>query len=300
MFKRPIHNGIQSIIERISCSVGMLLVAVSCASNPPSSSVAAHHHEPDPIEDFNRSMYAFNLGLDRYLLKPVATAYKFVTPDLVETGVSNFFNNLKGINVVLNDVLQGKLGQGAADAGRFLTNSTIGLGGLLDVASEFGLQQNIEDFGQTLAVWGVSPGPYLVLPILGPTTLRDGSASIIDRAANPGTYVPAVGVLEGISERANADAALTFIDEAALDPYVFTRESFLQYRNHLINDGELDNIHYDLEYEIESDTATESANTAQIQPEIAENDSTLAFDAMLEAFKETDKKLDAWQAKNRL
>lgn len=299
MLKPLIHSSIQTIIERALCSIGIMLVSVGCASNPTQPS-ATEYHQPDPMEGFNRSMYEFNSGLDRYLLKPVADAYTFITPDLMETGVSNFFNNLKGISVVLNDVLQGKLSQGAADAGRFLTNTTVGLGGLFDVASEFGLQQNVEDFGQTLAVWGVGPGPYLVLPVMGPTTLRDGSGSIIDRAANPGTYLPGTGVLEGINERANADAALNFINEAALDPYIFTRESFLQYRRHLINDGKVDHNDYDLDFELENDSAVESDFATQSQAKIAENSSTQAFDDMLDAFEEATNKMDAWQAKSRL
>lgn len=201
----------------------------------------------DPYEGFNRSMYGFNMGLDKYLLKPVADGYKFVTPDFMETGVSNFFNNLKGINVVLNDVLQGKFEQSASDTGRFLANTTFGVAGLFDVASDLGLQNNVEDFGQTLAVWGVDQGAYLVLPVLGPTTVRDGGAVIVDKAANPGTYVPGSGIVEGINDRANAEGALNFIDEAALDPYVFTRESFLQYRKNLINDGKADTSSYDLD-----------------------------------------------------
>lgn len=206
----------------------------------------------DPYESFNRSMYTFNMGLDEYLLKPVSDGYKFITPDAVETGVSHFFSNLKGINVVLNDLLQGKVAQAGADSGRFLTNTTIGLAGLIDVAAELGLQNNIEDFGQTLAVWGVEDSTYLVLPILGPTTIRDGSAGIMDRAANPGSYAPFIGILEGINDRANAEGALNFINEAALDPYIFTRESFLQYRHHLINDGK-NSEGYDLALEDSAD-----------------------------------------------
>ncbi|ANE54805.1 MULTISPECIES: VacJ family lipoprotein [Methylomonas] len=225
-----------------------------CASTEPKDLGTTNIAEPksnsvDPYEGFNRSMYSFNMGLDKYLLKPVADGYKFITPDFMETGVTNFFTNLKGINVVLNDFLQGKVSQGASDTGRFLTNSTIGLLGLFDVASGLGMQGNVEDFGQTLAVWGVDQGAYLVLPILGPTTIRDGSASILDRAANPGTYVPGTGIVEGINDRANAEGALNFIDEAALDPYVFTRESFLQYRQNLVNDGKHSAEIYDIDVE---------------------------------------------------
>lgn len=226
------------------CFSGALSVT-GCATTEPAKkggdvSSLAHTNPVDPYEDFNRSMYGFNMGVDKYLLKPIAGGYQYITPDFMQTGVTNFFNNLKGINVVLNDLLQGKFGQGASDTGRFLTNSTIGVLGLFDVATDLGLESNVEDFGQTLAVWGVDQGPYLVLPIMGPTTLRDGSAIVVDKAANPGTYVPGTGVIEGINERANAEGALNFIDEAALDPYVFTRESFLQYRNNLIKDGKAD------------------------------------------------------------
>lgn len=221
----------------------------------------------DPYEGFNRSMYGFNMGLDKYFLKPVADGYKFITPDFMQTGVTNFFNNLKGINVVLNDLLQGKFEQSASDLGRFTTNSTIGLLGLFDVASDLGLEQNVEDFGQTLAVWGVNQGPYLVLPVLGPTTVRDGGGIIFDKAANPGTYVPGTGIIEGINERANAEGALNFIDEAALDPYVFTRESFLQYRNNLINDGkaDVDSFELDVDEAMDADAQVAGASKKKVK-----------------------------------
>lgn len=245
---------------------GMLLFSSAltlsgCASTEQRADQAGNEVKPtansassvDPYEGFNRSMYGFNMTLDKYLLKPVAMGYKAITPDFMEAGVSNFFNNLKGINVVLNDFLQGKVEQGASDTGRFFTNSTLGVLGLFDVASDLGMQNNVEDFGQTLAVWGVAQGPYLVLPILGPTTIRDGGGIVVDKAANPGTYVPGTGILEGISDRANAQGALNFIDEAALDPYVFMRESFLQYRQNLINDGKTDAESYDLDVDADVD-----------------------------------------------
>jgi len=230
----------------------------------------------------------------------------------METGVNNFFTNLKGINVVLNDVLQGKFQQSASDAGRFLTNTTIGVGGLIDVASEVGLKNNVEDFGQTLAVWGVGQGAYLVLPVFGPTTIRDGGAGILDRAANPGTYVPGTGILEGINDRANAEGALNFINEAALDPYVFTRESFLQYRRNLVNDGKSDSANYDLDIDPTVDAAsepkpgssdvlkpsldttnkTEQSGSRSTQPAVGATADTNAFDNMLQSFEEASNKLD--------
>jgi phospholipid-binding lipoprotein MlaA len=266
--------------------------------------------QTDPFEGFNRSMYNFNMKLDKYFFKPVADGYKFITPDFVETGISNFFNNLKGINVVLNDFLQGKFAQGASDTGRFLTNTTLGVAGLVDVASKLGLSPNVEDFGQTLAVWGVGEGPYLVLPVMGPTTIRDGSGGIVDRAANPGTYVPFTGIIEGINDRANAQGALNFIDEAALDPYVFTRESFLQHRRHLVNDGksEIGHDHLDLdasfedpsELKVDDSVSEKSAADAAPSKDIASLNSAgntapgnrPAYDAMIEAFEQNAAKVD--------
>ncbi len=200
--------------------------------------------EVDPYENINRKVYAFNMTVDEYVAEPVAKAYKTVTPDVVQTGVNNFFGNLKTINTVINDVLQGKFQQSAEDSGRFLVNSTMGLGGLLDIAADMGLEHHEEDFDQTFAVWGVPQGSYLMLPFLGPSTTRGIPGAVLDTAANPATYVgmpvQALQVLEVVNARANADGALKFIDEAALDPYVFTRESYLQWRNNLINDGNVE------------------------------------------------------------
>jgi phospholipid-binding lipoprotein MlaA len=303
--------------------LAITLLIMGCASTEKRAEISANSalyetSRIDPYEGFNRSMYSFNMKVDKYLFKPVAEGYKFITPDVVETGVSNFFNNLKGINVVLNDVLQGKFQQGASDAGRFLTNTTLGIGGVMDVASKLGLEHNVEDFGQTLAVWGVTESTYLVLPIMGPTTLRDGSALIVDRAANPGTYVPFTGVLEGINDRANAQGALNFIDEAALDPYVFTRESFLQYRRHLINDGRSDSSAYDSELDVAVDNADDldaeaSGDTPSTATEtMAESEKAIptslqavdklternaAFDKMVRSFEETSLKIDRWSRK---
>lgn len=192
----------------------------------------------DPYEDVNRSIFDFNKSMDEYITEPISDAYLWVTPQFVRTGVANFFNNLKDINVVLNDMMQGKIEQGAEDGGRFLVNTTVGLAGLLDVATEMGLEKHEEDFAQTLAVWGVPVGPYLVLPVLGPTTARGIPGAIFDTAANPASYVGIpVQLVQMLNARASAQGGLNFIDEAALDPYVFTRESFLQYREHMVSDG---------------------------------------------------------------
>jgi phospholipid-binding lipoprotein MlaA len=221
------------------CLIFGIIIGVSgCATTTKDSSVSI---QADPYENFNRKVYGFNDNVDDYVAKPIADTYKFITPDFMETGVTNFFNNLKTINVVLNDVLQAKFEQSGRDTGRFLMNSTLGMAGLFDVAKTVGLEQNDEDFEQTLAVWGVPQGSYLVLPLLGPITTRGIPGAVFDTAANPASYVGApIQVISLINTRANAEGALKFIDEAALDPYVFTRESFLQWRNHLATDGKTD------------------------------------------------------------
>ncbi|WP_367154971.1 VacJ family lipoprotein [Methylomonas sp. HYX-M1] len=292
-----------SMLPVVVCFGASLLAGCASTDTAPSSgnlASEANSVPADPYEGFNRSMYGFNMGLDKYFLKPISDGYRFVTPDFMQTGVTNFFNNLKGINVVLNDVLQGKFSQSASDLGRFTTNSTIGMLGLFDVASDLGFQQNVEDFGQTLAVWGVDQGPYLVLPVLGPTTLRDGGAIIVDKAANPGTYVPGTGIIEGINERANAEGALNFIDEAALDPYVFTRESFLQYRKHLINDGEADAsaLELDVDAALDEDNGvgdSKKKSNADVDsaPSVQAVPATKAGnDATVEAFEQMSKSVD--------
>ncbi len=195
----------------------------------------------DPYEGFNRTMFKFNDTLDSYLFEPIVDGYKWITPDILETGVSNVFTNMKGISVVINDILQGKLKQGAQDTGRFLINSTVGVGGIFDVATHAGLEQNDEDFAQTLAVWGVPRGPYLVLPVLGPATFRGIPGAVVDSAANPVSYLGwPVAAMAALERRASEDGSLQFIDEAAVDPYVFTREAYIQHREYLAADGEVE------------------------------------------------------------
>jgi phospholipid-binding lipoprotein MlaA len=218
--------------------MGIIIGLGGCATTSKENSA---NNKADPYENFNRKIYGFNDNVDDYVAKPVANAYKYVTPDFMETGVSNFFNNLKTINVVLNDVLQAKFEQSGRDTGRFLMNSTLGMAGLFDVAKTVGLDQNDEDFEQTLAVWGVPQGTYLVLPLLGPITTRGIPGAVFDAAANPVTYIGTpLQALSLLNTRANAEGSLKFIDEASLDPYVFTRESFLQWRTHLATDGKTD------------------------------------------------------------
>lgn len=220
---------------------GMLIGATICLSGCATTGVTEQKeivNKVDPYEHFNRKIYVFNDAVDDYVAAPITDAYKFITPQFMQTGVANFFSNLKNINVVINDILQAKFAQSAHDTGRFALNTTMGLGGFVDVATHVGLEQNDEDFEQTLAVWGVPQGSYLVIPLLGPSTMRGIPGAAFDTAANPASYVGLpIQLISLLNTRANAEGALKFIDEAALDPYVFTRESFLQWRNNLATDG---------------------------------------------------------------
>lgn len=198
----------------------------------------------DPLEPFNRAMYTFNDKFDRYLLKPVATGYRAVTPTPVRRSVSNFFSNLTEPIVALNNALQGKWGDAGSDLGRFATNSTLGLFGLFDVATRFGFERHNEDFGQTFGVWGVQEGPYLVLPFFGPSNFRDGFGLIPYYYAHPITYMEEQSTayklyaVEGVDTRARLLDAGDILDQAAGDdPYVFVREAYLQRRRSLVADG---------------------------------------------------------------
>jgi phospholipid-binding lipoprotein MlaA len=257
----------------------------------------------DPYESFNRKMYDFNESVDHYVASPIANGYRAVTPDFLQTGVFNFFNNLRNFNVVINDVLQAKFSQSASDMGRLTMNTTAGLGGFFDVAKHVGLEQNDEDFDQTLAVWGIPKGSYLVLPLLGPMTTRSAPASAFDAAANPASYVsiPAnyisapVQFMSALNARANAEGALKFINEAAMDKYVFTRESFLQWRQNLESDGKV-NMDDDLMVDNVDDTSLtqnwrdygkQFENTAQSFSGVARQ-----FDQTAHTYEQANHKID--------
>ena len=200
--------------------------------------------DPDPWEGFNRAMYSFNDGLDDYVLKPVAEGYQFILPDIIRTGIANFFSNLEEPIVMINDLLQGKFVQAVADTGRFLVNTTIGLAGFIDVASYIDLEKHDEDFGQTLGVWGIEPGPYVVWPFLGPMNIRDTAGWTADWATDPITYIqpPAAGwgtwLLGVVDTRSQLLGAKEVLKEASSgDPYIFLREAYKQQRLNKIYDG---------------------------------------------------------------
>ena len=196
----------------------------------------------DPWEPYNRRMYNFNTAVDNATLKPIAKGYRKVLPNFARRGVSNFFANLRTPGTAINNFLQGKPGAGFSDLGRFLVNSTVGLGGLLDVGTRVGLEEHDEDFGQTLAVWGMGKGPYFVIPFLGPSSVRDAFAMPVDFASNPLFYYENTSVkdklrvLRIIDLRARLLNAERFLEDSA-DPYITLRESYLQNREYNIYDG---------------------------------------------------------------
>ena len=194
----------------------------------------------DPFEDLNRDIFVFNEKLDEKILKPTALVYRKVTPQFARTGVTNFFNNLEEIDTTINQVLQGEIKYAFNDAGRFVINTTIGLFGLIDIASKMGLEKHEEDFGQTLGVWGISSGPYIMLPFLGPSNPRD----LLSR--------PISGFLSGTFAMEDNDVKFTLVGIDALetrerlldaetliigDKYMFVKDAYVQSREYEINNG---------------------------------------------------------------
>ena len=260
---KPYRDNRNPTIQQIIS--GMLIGAVISLGGCATTGVTNQQNvanKADPYENFNRKIFIFNDTVDDYVAKPISDAYKWITPQFAQTGVYNFFSNLKDINVVINDVLQAKFAQSAHDTGRFALNTTMGLGGFVDVASHVGLEHNEEDFEQTLAVWGVPQGSYLVIPFLGPSTIRGIPGAAFDTAANPASYVGLpVQLISLLNTRANAEGSLKFIDEASLDSYVFTRESFLQWRNNLATDGKSESS-LDLDDELGEDGVASTPKAA--------------------------------------
>ena len=197
----------------------------------------------DPWEGFNRGSFAFNEKLDAAVLKPVATGYVKVVPAFAREGVNNFFDNLEDVGTGLNNFLQGKPRQGASDLGRFLVNTVVGVFGLWDIATPLGLEKHYEDFGQTLGVWGVRSGPYLVIPLLGPSSARDAPAKIVDpswyysSAIDNNTIYWSFWGLDKVRGRANLFQSEKVLDEAALDKYTFIRDAWMQRRRSMVFDG---------------------------------------------------------------
>lgn len=197
----------------------------------------------DPVEGFNRATFAFNEGLDAVLIKPVAQGYDAILPLPVKTGVTNFFGNIADLFIGVNNLLQGKPDQAFSDLGRVVINSTVGILGLFDVASEAGIEKHEEDFGQTFGRWGMGDGAYVVIPVFGPRTVRDTAGLVLDMVADPVANLSDISTrnslvaLRMIDARADLLPADKVIEEAALDKYAYVRDGYLQRRRNLIHDG---------------------------------------------------------------
>ena len=213
------------------------LVITGCATT---SNVSNDFNPEDPYEESNRKVFEFNNKLDQIFLKPLTDFYDEATPEFAQTSITNFFANLDDIRISLNNLLQGNVVESMSDLTRFFINSIFGLGGFFDLASEMGLEKNSEDFGQTLGKWGVKPGPYLMLPFLGPSTTRDAFTFIGDTALAPALSLDDNGARLGLIslDLINTYSAFTGIaDIESKDQYAFLRDAYLDRRKFEVNDG---------------------------------------------------------------
>lgn len=201
------------------------------------------HHPQDPFEGFNRAIFSFNDAVDQAALKPAATVYRNTLPMFAQIAVGNFFGNIGDVWTAVNNLLQGQIADGFVDVMRVAVNSTFGVAGLIDIGSEAGMTKHKEDFGQTLAVWGIGPGPYIVLPFLGSSTMRDSIALPVDIHGDPWRYVSPVyvrnagSIVRVVDQRSAVLDASNLIEDAALDRYEFVRDAYLQRRASRIEGG---------------------------------------------------------------
>jgi phospholipid-binding lipoprotein MlaA len=236
------------------------LLSTGCATLP-----SGKPDPRDPWEGFNRTVFKFNDALDRSVAKPAAKAYVKVTPRFIRTGISNALSNLDNVTTVVNDVLQGKVRQAGRDSTRFLLNSTLGLAGLFDPATSAGFENNDEDFGQTLGKWGVTSGPYLMLPLLGPSSVRDAFGRGVDQFTYPVNYLEDDStryIIHGVDLLALRASLLDFEEQLnrTYDRYAFIRNVWLQRRDYKVKDGNVDDDSAALEEEFkEEDPAADKA-----------------------------------------
>ena len=227
-----------AMLSMIVCWL-VFTVLTGCATTQSTDTEVSDY---DPFEPVNRQTHRVNDFTDSWVAKPATQAYVSYTPRPIQNSVSNFFDNVIYPNVILNDLLQGKWSQGIEDLCRFLVNTTFGFLGIWDMATPLGLEAHDEDFGQTLGTWGMDESAYLVLPFIGPSTVRDIPNLGVSVVTNilfyvPNPYVVPIALLGFIDYRAGMDEAVTFRDKTAIEPYLFTREAYLQHRKFLIYDG---------------------------------------------------------------
>jgi phospholipid-binding lipoprotein MlaA len=252
-------------LNKLLAGLALLLMVSGCATT-----------SKDPLEGMNRGVYKFNDLTDKYAIKPVATAYKAITPTPVRKGFNNFFSNLGSITTVFNDLLQLKFAHAFTDAGRFIINTTFGIAGFIDVAGMDNIPQRKEDFGQTLGFWGVGNSPYLVLPFLGSSSVRDTTGFVFDAVTtDPITYTHNIGQVrlhnqlrlgQIIDKRAELLDAKDIVDDASLDPYAFARDAYLQRRESQVADGAVVNKPVDDGFEPADEDVAAPATEEKIEP----------------------------------
>jgi len=260
------------VIFKWAAAAAVLALAQGCATGP-------NANPADPLEPFNRTIFSFNDKVDVAVVQPVASAYREVTPKLIRTGVTNFFGNIRDVWSVVNSALQAKPQQALENLFRVTSNTVFGVAGLFDVASELKIPRHSADFGQTLGHWGVPAGPYLVLPVLGPSTFRDTVGTVVDFNGNLLTKsndvgfrntVSAVGI---VNARANLLDAGDMLEQAALDKYSFARQVYIQRRNSMINPADANESEtqerYDLPEGAQSPPAASSPETLTPAPALA-------------------------------
>ena len=244
----------KNLMGRFGCLV-LFVVKVGCTANV--------KNPQDPYEDWNRGVQSFNDNLDDLAMKPVAKAYRWITPSFVDRGITNFFSNINDIGVTINDLLQFKMAQTGLDGSRFIVNTIAGVAGFVDVAAMIDLPKHNEDFDQTLGVWGVPTGPYLVLPFFGPSSPRGVGGMIGDAAMNPISYVDCGFITGGLfalnaaDQRADNLSTERIATEAAIDRYEFFKSSYFQQRNYLVKDGNMPE---------DSDVLENNDNLAPVSP----------------------------------
>lgn len=229
---------------RVAAALAAVAILAGCATQYRAPS------EHDPFEPVNRAVFEFNDNADRFVFKPVAEGYRFVLPEMVRSGVRNFFSNLRDPWIAVNQILQGKVELALSDSWRFIANSTFGIAGIFDIATDMRLPKHNEDFGQTLGVWGADTGPYLVIPIWGPSSVRDGVGLVAEAYAYLPWWIPdwldlqhrvawqnSLTAIDFVNVRANLLDATNILEEAALDRYAFVRNAYFQRRRNLVYDG---------------------------------------------------------------
>jgi len=226
----------------ISTKLNLVYFVLLCAVLLPAP-LYAQGVNPDPWRTTNQRIYNFNNFFDGLIVRPAAQTYTTLVPRVVRQGIGNFFSNINDINVAVNDLLQFKFDAALSDSGRFLINSTVGVLGVFDVATSMGLQKNEEDFGQTLGRWGVGPGPYVMLPVFGASNVRDSFGLVLDTLFNPIQYQDddSLRLTLFMVDEINSRAGLLALDELVVgDQYLFIREAYIQRREYLVTDGEVE------------------------------------------------------------